>query len=294
MGLAPITGSWKARNTGEAADYTGALKWGTGINPVHNVQGEGSPLRSSGRMPGPDNPSDRPATVPGPPFTESGPHVYGYTMDDIASLEGMFRPFPPPLGTETEILRGRNYSGMPNWGVIPEDEWRTEFASQPEIARPLWSGIHVKSFPTETVTEGWDNKLTGEILDAGVSDPVQYERQTSMQQVNPPPGRNNGAAVARGTDDARANIMTRLTGMKIKPWSRGERDEDMFPYQQLMGVRPFRYRSAATGDPDRMRVNEMYVSEPIERTVPQDPSLGQQETAVDPGYGYTDEDVYYG
>lgn len=294
MGLAPITGGWKARYTGEASDYSGALKWGTGINPVHRTPGEGAPLRSSGRMPGPDNPSDRPSTVPGPPFTESGPDVYGYTMDDIASLEGMFRPFTPAYGTETEILRGHNYPGMPDWGVTPTDIERTEFGLRPEIAAPLWRGIFLKSFPTETVTEGWDNKLAGEINDAETSDPAQYERQTSMQQVNPAPGRNNDAAVTRRTDEPRANIMTRLTGMKIKPWSRGERDEDMFPYQQLMGVRPFRYRSAATGDPLQMGVNEMYVSEPIERTVPPDPSLGEQEAGVESGYGYTQEDVYYG
>lgn len=293
MGRVPLTGGWKARNTGDSADYSGALKWGTGINPVHQVKWEGSPLRSTGRMPGPDNPSDRPSTIPGAPFSEGGADVYGYTMDDIASLSGQFVPFTPPYGTEIEVLRGHNYAGMPDWGVDPSDPDRTGFGLRPELAAPLWRGIMIKAFPTESATEGWDNKLTGEVLDAKVSDPAQYERQTSMQQVNPAAGRNNDAAVARGTDDVRFNIMTRLTGMKIKPWSQGERNEDMFPFQQLLGVRPFRYRTAATGNPQWLESNEMYVSEPITRAVPPDPSLGVPETGVSSDYGYTEEDNYY-
>lgn len=294
MGRTPITGGWKARNTGEASDYTGALKWGTGVNPVHAIKWEGNPLRSSGRLPGPDNPSDRPSTVPGAPFSEGGPDVYGYTMEDIASLSGQFVPFSPAYGTDTTTLRAENWTEIPDWGIDPSDPGRVAFGQHPELATPLWRGIMLKSFPTETVTEGWDNKLTGNVLAARTSDPAQYEMQTSMQQVNPAAGRNNGAAVVRGTDDARANIMTRLTGMKIKPWSQGQRNEDMFPYQQMLGVRPFWYRTAATGNPAQLEPNEMYVSVPIERTVPPDPDLGSQESGFGSDYGYTDEDAYYG
>jgi hypothetical protein len=292
MGLAPLTGSWVAKNTSaDASDYSGALKWGTGINPVHSIPGSGPPARSTGRLPGPDTPSDKPSQVPAGLV---GTDTYGYTMDDIASLSGNFTPFTPPYGTDTTALRADNWSGMPPWGTDPTDAERVEFGLEPELAEPLWKGIAIKSFPTETVTEGWENKIAGKVLAARTSDPGQYERQTSMQQVNPPEGRNNDAAVARGTDDARFNVMTRLTGMKIKPWSQGQRNEDMFPYQQLLGVRPFWYRSAATGNPAQLEPNEMYVSEPIERIVPPDPDLGAEETGISANYGYTDEDNYYG
>jgi hypothetical protein len=292
MGRTPITGSWVVKNTSaNAQDYSGALKWGTGINAIHGIRTEGAPLRSTGRDPGPDDPSERPSQVP---HELIGPDIYGYTMEDIASLSGNFTPFTPRVGDSVETRRAENYSDLPDWGVIPTDAERLDFALTTELARPLWDGIALVSFPTETVTEGWDNKLTGKVSGARTSDQSQYERQTSMQQVNPPEGRNNAAALLRGTDDPRANIMTRLTGQKIKPWSTGERLQDMYPYQQMMGVRPFWYRSAATGNPEQMEPNEMYVSNPIERVVPPDPDLGEQETQIDPSYGYTQEDISYG
>jgi hypothetical protein len=290
MGLPPITGSWVTDNSGDASDFSGALKWGTGINPIHEVYGEGPPRRSLGRQPGPDDPTPQLSTVPA---SFENPDIYGYTMEDIQTLQD-FSQFSPAYGTDITELRAKNYSGMPDWSVIPTDPERTEFQQRPELSDALWSGIGLESFPTETVSEGWLNKTAGKVLAARTSDPSQYEMQTSMQQVNPAPGRNNGAAVARGTDDPRANIMTRLTGMKIKPWSRGEREIDMFPYQQVMMVRPFSYRTAATGNPADLEPNEMYVSEPIERVVPPDPDLGPQENELADNYGYTDEDSSYG
>lgn len=290
MGLPPLTGAWKMANRG-ANDMAGARKWGTGNNPVHSVYGEGPPLRSTGRFPGPDDPTPEISDIP-PELTPS--FEYGYTMDDINSLSGSFVPFTPGWGTETTSLRAENWSDIPDWGTGPTDEARVEFGLTPELAEPMWRGIAVKSFPTETVTEGWENKTSGKVLAARTSDPSQYERQTSMQQVNPVAGRNNDAAVLRGTDDPRANILTRLTGMKIKPWSQGQRNEDMFPFQSTMMVRPFSYRTAATGNPSNMAPNEMYVSDPIERQVPPDPDLGSPENANNAVYGYTDEDIFYG
>jgi hypothetical protein len=199
MGLAPLSGSWVAQNTStNAEDYSGALKWGTGINPIHSVKWEGAPLRSTGRDPGPDGPSDKPSEVPGGLVNHE---TWGYTPEDIASLAGDFQPGTPAWGTETTELRAANYPGLPGWGYENTGDERLDFALSPELADPLWRGIEIKSFPTETVTEGWRNKETGQVLAARTSDPAQYERQTSMQQVNPIAGRNNDAAVARGTDD---------------------------------------------------------------------------------------------
>lgn len=283
MGL-PVTGSWYTRYANEQA-YVGASRWGTGSNPIKEVYGEGPPLRSTGRIPGPDSPTPELSDVPSQVETA---FEYGYTMDDIATLtpDGL----PPAWGTETDQIRN-------NAGIYPE--WRedaNQFRETNHASPELWSGHILQSFPTESVTEGWKNKESGAVADARTSDPSQYERQTSMQQVNPPEGRNNAAAVTRATDDPRFNILTRLTGQKQKPWSQGQRNADMFPYQQDLIIRPFWYRIGATGDPGYLDANEMYVSDPIQRDVPPDPDMGPEETNVytlEENDGYTAEDLTY-
>jgi hypothetical protein len=284
---APLSGAWSQLNA-NANQYVGALKWGTGTNPIHSQYGEGPPLRVTGREPGPEEAG---FDSEGLPEALEAPEQYGYTIEDIQTIQ-TFPGRPPAVGTD----RGGPRSDMdhyPSWGPM--------LPSSGTVFRTIAEGAQVNrhtpiSYPTETVTEGWDNKLTGEVEDAGTSDPVQYERQTSMQQVNPAAGRNNDLAVQRGTDDARANIMTRLVGQKIKPWSTGERLADMFPFQQDTIVRPFWYRQIGTGDPAQMAPNEMYVSDPVQREPPPDPYLGPQETdqeVSDNTYGYSTEDAIY-
>lgn len=288
MAAPPLTGNWSAVNA-NANQYAGALKWGTGINPVHSIYGEGPPLRGTGREPGPEEAEYDPEGVP-PELIN--PERYGYCMEDVLPL-GHYPGAPPEVGTETSVMRDeiRTY---PAWGPL--------LPSSGTVFRNIQAGAEVYrhtpvSFPTETVTEGWENKTVTYVNDAEVSDPSQYEMQTSMRQVNPPEGRNNALAVGRGTDDARDKIMTRLTGMKRKPWSEGERNEDMFPFQQDTKIRPFWYRTAGTGRAAEMEVNDMYVSDPIQRDPPPDPYLGDLETAQDvyanEQYGYTTEDVGY-
>lgn len=282
----PIAGSWSAKYA-NYQDFSGALKWGTGINPVHSQYGEGPPLRTTGRYEGPNQPT---ATLDDVPDEFENPQMWGYTLDDIQTLTSNDGA-PPPVGTETRTIRKDVVPRFPSWGrgVIPRGSGFRTITEGAQVHRHT-----VISYPTETVSEGWQNKQTGKILDAKPSDPAQYERQTSMQQVNPPEGRNNDQAVTRGTDDPRFNILTRLTGMKIKPWSEGQRNQDMFPYQQEMMVRPFWYRTAGTDDPSKLDPNEMYVSSPVQRDVPPDPYLGPEETAIDEsGYGYTGEDITY-
>jgi hypothetical protein len=283
MGL-PVTGSWYTRYANEQA-YVGAQRWGTGNNPIHEVYGEGPPLRTTGRIPGPDDPTSSPSDVPSAIEQNA---EYGYTMDDIDPLTPV--GMPPGWDEDTEEIRN-DVGAYPPWNQNAEPFRESNHANP-----ALWSGIQLKSFPTESVTEGWKNKETGAVADARTSDPGQYERQTSMQQVNPPEGRNNAAAVTRATDDPRFNIMTRLTGQKVKPWSQGQRNADMFPYQQDLIIRPFWYRIGATADPNMMDVNEMYVSEPIQRDVPPDPEMGPEETNVytlEADDGYTAEDLSY-
>lgn len=283
MGL-PVSGSWYTRYANEQA-YVGAQRWGTGSNPIHEVWGEGPPLRSTGRLPGPDQPTPELSTVPSQVETA---FQYGYTMDDIDPLTPV--GMTPGWDEDTEEIR--NTVGIyPAWNQ-DADNFRETNHADPR----LWSGIALQSFPTESVTEGWQNKETGAVASARTSDESQYERQTSMQQVNPPDGRNNQAAVTRGTDDARFNILTRLTGQKVKPWSQGQRNTDMFPYQQDLIIRPFWYRIGATADSSMMDPNAMYVVDPIQRDVPPDPEMGPEETnvyAVEANDGYTVEDMTY-
>jgi hypothetical protein len=288
----PIAGAWVAANA-NANQYAGALKWGTGNNPVHSVYGAGPPIGVTGRIPGPDMPGDQPSDIP---ESFENPDQYGYCMEDIATSG--YWGMPPEWGTDVSVLRSSSslgtQGGPPDWDVTSADPEMTRFRNTPEQDPRLWS-TDMKSWPTETVSEGWLNKATGQVNDAEISDPAQYERQTSMQQVNPAAGRNNNSAVARGTDEPRFDILTRLTGMKIKPWSQGQRNEDMFPFQQETMVRPFWYRTGGTGYPEDMLPNEMYVSDPIQRDVPPDPYLGETEIAgnVADQYGYTTEDVQY-
>jgi hypothetical protein len=298
----PISGAWR-NNNANANQYVGALKWGTGINAVHSFYGEGPPVRRYGRIEGPDYPTPGLSDIP---ETFEDPDMYGYCMEDIATM-GRYSGMIPPVGTETGDIRYEIYppgsrnmgyaDDQPDWGVKPYDPEMTAYrleTGNPHSDPAIWSGTRLKSFPTETVTEGWRNKETGAVEDANTSAVAQYERQTSMQQVDPPAGRNNDLAVARATDDPRFNIMTRLTGQKIKPWSEGQRNEDMFPYQQDTIIRPFHYRTAGTDNPGKMAPNEMFVNSPVQRDVPPDPWLGPDETSVGAdGYGYTGEDVIY-
>jgi hypothetical protein len=89
--------------------------------------------------------------------------------------------------------------------------------------------------------------------------------------------------------------MTRLTGMKIKPWSEGQRLYDMYPYQQDLMLRPFWFRRAATGNEDWLQANEFQSMTPMQRTPPPEPFNGSPESqgTAGPDWGYTVEDVSY-
>lgn len=285
----PFTGSWVASN-GAPADYAGALKWGTGVGAPYDQFGEGPPLGVTGR---------NPDTTPELRFPEQllDPDMYGYTTEDIpyTSDDEFMETEVPANNLTPEVTRGAvpQYFPPPRLMARPNGPSGSWYRS---ISPPGYIDFNQRqnSYPTETVTEGWDNKLSGEVLTAETSSPDQYERQTSMQQVNPRPGRNNSAAVLRGTDDARFNIMTRLTGMKIKPWSEGERLGDMFPFQQDLMLRPWWYRKAAVGRENWLTANEFNNMSPIQRDPPGEPDLGAHESVNNdaPDFGYAPEDYY--
>jgi len=284
---APISGNWAAINA-NPGDYAGAARWGTGVSSVYAQYGAGPPLGVTGRNPDTGH-------YPEVPVSLLPADEYGYTMEDIPpGVDDDFMITVPPWTDTPEVTRGDSGDyPPPSWMARPNGPDGTFVRSIHQVG--MLKAAHAPTaFPTETVTEGWDNKLHGEILDAEVSADAQYTRQTSMQQVNPAAGRNNNAAVARGTDDDRHNIMTRLVGMKVRPWSEGERLGDMFPYQQDLILRPWWWRRAGTGPEWYLESNAFQTTEPYQRTPPPEPYYGPQESqGSDTGdYGYTPEDSY--
>lgn len=269
-----ISGSWKAS---ALPGQAGSAQWGTGINPIHGFYQAGPPLRSMGRLPGPDSPTAVLDDVEPSITAEDQLGEWGYTPEDMPPSE-FYRYTDNHPNLNEDSPRKTGYTDdFPSWNE-PGDYFRAiSYGSETERHYP-------GEFPTETVSEGWLNKATTTELDARTSDPSQYEMQTSMAQRNQQ--RNNAAATVRETDDPREPIDSRHTAMKLKEWSRGEREIDMFPFQQsaqMERTTGHYSRTAGTGYADDMLPNEMYVNDPIERTTPADPYLGGQETALDTG-----------
>jgi hypothetical protein len=314
----PVKGLWAMRNT-LVPDATNV--WGTGINPVHMVYGEGPPIRVGGR---PDSTSgiapgvsgDQYAPVSSPAegaagYTEFPPADYGYMPEDLAGLDVFADPQIAVYGVP--FIQ----DGWPSWTGGAQDGQSTpinRLRSDPRMIYPVGSagivankvrGIRIgprdedsevsNEIPVETVSEGWTNKTRGKLADSKPSDPSQYERQTSMQQRYAV--RNNQQSVLRGTDEPRTEIQSRVAGQRVRNYSGQEpgsnRHYDMSPFQQDQINRPFRYRVAGTGYQEWLEANETYQIDPIRRTPPADPSLGVSETGPELDYGYTVEDNFY-
>ena len=293
MARPPVAGQWRRLNR---ISYTGAAKWGTGIDPIHAEYGS-DPLRIHGRYG--DHPEVTPPFAASPDFVQLG-EPWGYNPEDIAgtdvyAIPSETIPFKrddwPRLGDSVEQVRAKvNPDQYHPWNINGYFK---------NLLRGRRGGALDGDFrisnqiPIETVSEGWVNKpKDGAVADSEPSDPSQYEMQTSMRQRYET--RVNAAAVTRATDDPRSSIGSRVTGQKVKHYSGQERHYDMFPYQQDQLTRPFYYRTAGTGPAYYLEPNAMYVSEPMQRTPPADPSLGPQEIALSgTDYGYTTEDGFY-
>jgi len=279
--MAPYTGGLRR----SLVPYSGAQVWGTGINPIHELYGSPADRLEAIR--------DREGDVAPPsksvPEDLIATDLWGYQVDTNTR--------------NTEV----DYDAHPEWNQQPEqyrgdaDDHPAWNASQSvnENFRSVHGGAHrydqknFDSIPSETVTEGWRNKPKGQPANAKPSDPSQYEIQTSMRQREET--RNNDHAVARATDQPRSSILSRIIGQKLKIYSGERRHYDMFPRQQTPIIRPFSYRTAGTGRRGEMLPNEMFDQYPLQRVPPQDPYIGEPETSLDAGYGYTPEDMgaYY-
>lgn len=275
----PYTGTWVRRR---AVPQASNLVWGTGYNPVHERYGS-EPARLS---PIPGRQGDSHAPFGSVPEVLVNPEQWGYTVEDSA-------------------VTGLTYDGRPAWNEQPE-QYRGDTDDHPPWSAPasvnerfrgVKGGAHrfrqklADALPSETVSEGWLNKPKGQPADAKPSDPAQYEIQTSMRQREL--HRTNDTSVARGTDEPREGIASRIVGQRVKVYSGGQRHDDMLPREQTQRVRPFFFRTAGTGQERYMEPNTQYDIYPIERVPPPDPYIGEPETEITPNFGYTPEDQVY-
>jgi hypothetical protein len=277
MGL-PYSGAAMRR---VAQPYSGAQVWGTGINPIHEVYGS-PPVRLNDPL--------APQTPPSEATRQTTDIFYNWQYAEPPSNGAAYVTYDdrPAYDTppEESPVRIKTIGHPPlNASGMAKQRFRRTKGGAHRLMQVLQPTL-----PSETVSEGWTNKTRGALANAKPSDPSQYEMQTSMTQRYKV--RNNQQAVERATDDPRAEIQSRVAGQKIKNWSQGERNYDMLPKEQDEIPRPFYYRTAGTGPAENMLPNEMYGIDPIQRTVPPDPSLGNPDDNYT-AYGYTPEDAFY-
>lgn len=267
-----ITGTWSQRLSVQA----GARQWGTGINPVHSVRtGDGRNTAPTGSEPVPQE--------------LTGVDDYGYMPEDTSSVIYGYgtdtgTADSPRLGQEQ--FRG-SAGKFPHWGKYRAGApGGTAIRAENHGADPTYTD---RDPMIPVAAAGWDNKLTGDVNDAEVSNETQYVMDTSMVQRDKI---LSGSQRSGSQSQYSAPIHSRITGMKIKPLTGdAQRHIDMEPREQSWFIRPWWNRSAGTGPVKNMKVNDAYESTPLTRTPPPDPYQG---VTLSGGAGYTDEDPLYG
>ena len=272
----PITGMWQDAVSIES----GALKWGSGINPIHAIE-DSYGGRSDKRPHTATGPEGIPGGTIDQSVVEQADPLYGYTTEDYASMIWGYGPQTgtsdrPGMDGTPETTRGDVTKGFPPWGPqeggIPAGNYFRAQNHGGLVDENLKLG-----YKEETVGEGWENKRVTYVNDAETSNPDQYERQTSMQQRD---------QVRRGSQNPNTGTASEFVapigsqrptwGMRWKPWSGGRRHWDMQPKEQNQVIRPFWYRNAATGYVEYMETNEAtnYQVHPMQRQPVPDPYAG--------------------
>jgi hypothetical protein len=303
--MAGYTGAWRAKASNATLDYgfENAQKWGTGWNPIHAHHATdrlGRSLKDTYDLS--DDPNAGQGTVSSDVVDEYAPEYFGYGDEDSAStLWG----YGVDTGTADRASWGQDHAdvggmmdieGYPSWGPEPGGilPGGSELRS---IDRGADATLTAKVTPDEDVAQGWRNKVhDAEPLDAVTSDQSQYEMQTSMTQRDKT--RAGSQAAAGRANEFDAPIKSRLIGMKERFWAASPNDprhDDMEPRSQDTIIRPFWVRTAGTGYRDWMHPNELYVSEPKQRTPPDNPYQGENVAQADQlaNMGYTQEDVFF-
>src|ERR1700678_3199085 len=118
----PIKGQFRARLS---EPYAGAEVWGTGINPVHAVYGEGPPLRTGGRN---NNvPTIQPIDAKQDETTESD--FYHFPSEDMLYLSAN------PNDAVIQLDYGTGATERPDWGEQPPGH-RGDASDQPPWNAP--------------------------------------------------------------------------------------------------------------------------------------------------------------
>lgn len=294
------SGAWRAANV-TPLEYAGALKWGTGINPVHGQPDEHISWTTH-------EPLLPPADDDAVPETILGPTAWGYCSDDAAASGGTIYEYQREWPSWDEPVDRGTADHFPGWGphgsdTSDPDAWPLPTYPGGEDIRATSYGAEHEALssvasPSPGSLGGWESKDSGAVNDARTSDPSQYEINTSMNQLRRE--MTNDRAVARMTDDARASIQNRLTGVKLREFAKsqgmggGPGTPDMAPVTQDLPSRPFFYRSPGV-PPDELHTwSEMSQFEPLARDVPPDPGslVTTQEDAGAASFGYTPGDFY--
>lgn len=252
--------------------YSGARKWGTGINPIHTKHGG-----YEGRNLAPGN-----EVQPDPGFDNNGYTSWEFETADwnTGGVDLSFMRQHPNWGDR----RPRGMANMPAWGrgntPVPNGTRKRIIGE----GRSYKEG-RTDEQPAGVAGEGWQNKVSGVENEAETSDPRQYEMQTSMTQRHNV--LDNSRATMRNTDGVRASISPRLAGVKIKMFSGGQRHDEMTPREQNYIPRAWRFRGAGTGPTGYLAPNAYEPVSPITRVVPGDVDQGSRETDLiaDDGYG---------
>src|SRR5258708_1268992 len=275
--------------------YDGSRVWGTGINPVHSLH---SDMLPTGRVGYPPNLPD--GYMVGTPQIEVGVEGYDWEWDatDQPQQDLGFTEAHPNWDEKAARAKSTSVIGDPNadwpaWGSFDKDGTQGVRIRSFKTAMG-WREQHAQEIPAGIAGEGWKHKEHApEELDGRDSGTLQLYMQTSSQQRHKV--QDNGRAVFRGTDDARSEIASRLTAMKVKEYTPvGEgRHEDMYPHQIEYRPRGWRYRSVGTADVSWMTPNEQRDQYPIRRDVPPDVWQGNTEAVLsDQPDGYYSEDFY--
>lgn len=285
MAAPPVSGEWKR----QFVQQQSARVWGTGVNQVHYYYGS-EDLRLS---PISQREDEYTPAFQGVPDTIVAHEQWGYQPED-SLYTGMHYDDRPNWTEEPSQFRA-DTSQIPPWTAngATKNMFRAAFGGAYRVFRGRSQAYSPITYvvPTETVSEGWQNKPQGQPADAVPSSMSQLERQTSMQQRYQT--RTNAAALQRATDMPRAGIRSKVTGQRLKVYSGGERHYDMLPKEQNDIPRPFWYRNAGTGRASDMVPNTLWSITPLQRIPPADPAIGVPEDEVTQEYGYTDEDGMY-
>lgn len=287
--MVAITGSWKAKFAGQQIL---ADQWGTGYNPIHARHG------GQGRNTAPDGSS---VLVDAYLVTDEfrSENDYGYTPEDDTSVLWGYgtetgTSDQPVLGEDADMTSGStaipsSKTPFPAWGPYPEGiPGGTSIRAEDHGAETAYVS---KQQQYESAAGGWQNKMTSEVNDAVVSDPSQYEMQTSMTQRDKV---RAGSQVASGRENEYDSpIASRIPAMKEPKYSDDpHRLYDMTPKAQDMIVRPWYMRTAGTGEASDMLVNAVDLNTPMNRRPPENAYAGDMVgTADDAGYGYMSEDT---